>query len=252
MQTFGEQLTAARKAKGLTQDALAKAAAVTRKTISSWERGCTIPDIDTIRRLSDILDADLIQPAEGQSAAPVIEATSEGQSAPAAASKHRIKKGWIAAGAVALACVALLSFLLFSRKPAPAGGDAMFNAEAYRQETPNEAGKAYLTFENKTWEETGENSDYQRYDFTMYEQNGVGFSVPRLEMQFEGKSGAIRLGKYGASDLQASGLDPDIIPYGSLTIDGGFPKGEFMRVGITVYGNDANGEPLTFHTLIEF
>ena len=39
MQTFSEQLIAARTAKGMTQEALAQAVSVTRSTISSWERG---------------------------------------------------------------------------------------------------------------------------------------------------------------------------------------------------------------------
>ncbi|MBQ8087328.1 MAG: helix-turn-helix transcriptional regulator [Clostridia bacterium] len=73
MQTFGEQLTVARKAKGMTQEALAQAADISRSTISSWERGRTIPDYDSVRRLSEILDYDFSQTAEGQSAAPAVE-----------------------------------------------------------------------------------------------------------------------------------------------------------------------------------
>lgn len=52
MQTFGEQLAAARRAKGMTQEALSQAADVARNTISSWERGRTVPDIDMVRKLS--------------------------------------------------------------------------------------------------------------------------------------------------------------------------------------------------------
>lgn len=253
MQTFGEQLTAARKAKGMTQEALSQAAAVTRQTVSSWERGRTIPDIDTIRRLSDILGADLIPAAEGQSAAPAVEAMpgGEGQTAPAAG-RRQIKKRWIVAGAAVLVCVALAFFLLFPRKPAPAGGGDVFNADYYQQETANEAGKAYLTFNNKIWEEKGDNDVYQRYDFTMYEQNGIAFSVSRIEMQLLGKSGVVRSITYGVRDLKAADINPEIIAYGSLTISGGFPKGEFSRAGIAVYGNDANDAPNAFYNLIEF
>lgn len=254
MQTFGEQLTTARKSKGMTQEALAQAAAVTRQTVSSWERGRTIPDIDMIRRLSEILGTDLIPAAEGQSAAPAAEAVPEveGQTAPAAAGKRQIRKWWIAAGAAVLVCVAVSCFLLFSRKGAPTVGGDGFNAQYYQQETANEAGKAYLTFENRVWEETGDSDVYQRYDFTMYEKNGIPFSVSRIEMQLLGKSGKIPSITYGVNDLKAADIDPDIQAFGSLTISGGFPKGEFLRAGVAVYGNDANGAPNTFYDLIEF
>lgn len=251
MQTFGEQLIAARKAKGMTQDALANAAAVTRQTISSWERGRTVPDIDTIRRLSDILGTDLVRAAEGPGPAPAMEPLAEGRTPPMA-NDRRIKRWWIIAGAAVLVCVILSAVLWAPHRGAPAGGGDAFNAEVYRQETPNEAGKAYLTFDSKLWDEAGDNVEYQRYVITMYEQNGVGFSVSRAELQFEGKTGTVRSAVLNANDLRVSGVDPDILPYGSLPIDGGFPKGEFKRAGIAVYGNDANGTPLTFYSLVEF
>ena len=118
MQTFGEQLTAARKAKGMTQEALASAAAVTRQTISSWERGRTLPDIDSVRRLSDILGVDFTQLDEGQTAAHAVEAMPEvgGQTAPAAAGKRQIQKWWIAAGVAVLACIVVACYLLFPHK----------------------------------------------------------------------------------------------------------------------------------------
>lgn len=254
MQTFGEQLTAARKAKGMTQEALASAAAVTRQTISSWERGRTIPDIDTVRRLSEILGVDLIQTDAEQSAAPAAEAAPEtGEpTAPAAAGKRPIRKWWMIAGAAALVCVVLVCFLVFSRKGAPASGGDSFNAEYYQQETPNEAGKAYIAFDNRIWDETGDNSVYRCYEFKMFEKNGVGFTITQVEVEQEGKSGAVRSATLNASDMKASGINGDIAPYGSTTISGGFPKGEFLRCGIAVYGNDANGAPLTFYSLIEF
>lgn len=116
----------------------------------------------------------------------------------------------------------------------------------------NEAGKAYLAFENKVWKEMGENNTFQRYSFTVKECNGIAFSVTQVEIVLEGKSGTPRSMKLGESDLRAASVDPDIVPYGDMTIDGGFPEGEFLRGGIVVYGNDANGEAMTFTSLIEF
>ena len=263
MQTFGEQLIAARKAKGMTQDALSKAVDVARNTISSWEHGRTIPDYDSVRRLSEILDYDFSQAAEEESAAPAVEDAAlpeeQAQDAPASPNvnflrggvQRRAKTPWIVAGVVALVCIVLLILLLFPRKPAPAGGGDVFNAAAYQQETPNETGKAYITFNSRTWTEGNGDTEYQMYDFTLTEQNGIGFSISRIDVEMEGKTGAIRQMSMSAADLEAV-IDPDLPAYGSVTIDGGFPKGEFIRAGSAAYGNDANGAPLTFYDLIEF
>ena len=248
MQNFGEQLTAARRAKGMTQEALAQAAAVTRQTISSWERGRTLPDVDSVRRLSSILGVEFMQLDEGQNAVPAVEAMPEvaGETAPAAAGKLQIKKWWIAAGAAVLACVVIACLLLLPRKSASKIDTAFFT-----QETPNEAGKAFLTFSHRTWIENSGGSDYQMYDFTLTEKNGVAFSISRIETQGDAHSGTIKETKMSAEDL-ATTINPDIAAYGDVTIMGGFPKGAFDRIGIAVYGNDANGEPIAFYHLIEF
>ncbi|MBQ8973542.1 MAG: helix-turn-helix domain-containing protein [Clostridia bacterium] len=263
MQTFGEQLIVARKAKGMTQEALAQAADISRSTISSWERGRTIPDYASVRRLSEILDYDFSQTAEGQSAAPAVEDAVppevEPQDAPTLPNVHfshggvrrRVQMQWIVAGTAALVCIVLFILLLFSRQSAPVSGGEGFNAEDYQQETPSEAGKAYITFENRTWTEGNGGTEYQMYDFTLTERNGIAFSIARIDVEMEGKTGAVRSMSMSAADLETV-IDPDLPAYGSVTIDGGFPKGEFTRIGIAAYGSDANGEPQTFYDLIEF
>lgn len=253
MQTFGEQLTAARKAKGMTQEALSQAAAVTRQTVSSWERGRTIPDIDTVRHLSGILGVDLLQADSGQDATPAMELAAGEQPAPleerempVAAGGRRIKKWWIVVGVAALACIMLVCLLLLPHRSAP-----KLDTAYYTRETPNEAGKAYLTFFHKTWIENNGGQDYQMYEFTLKEKNGVAFSITRIETQMEGKSGAIKEMTLSAEHL-ATFTNPEMPEYGDITITGGFPKGEFLRLGIAAYGNDANGEPMAFYHLIEF
>lgn len=56
MPTFAEELKAARKEGHITQEQLAKAMSVSRSAISHWENGDAIPDIETIKRLSQILN----------------------------------------------------------------------------------------------------------------------------------------------------------------------------------------------------
>ena len=52
VEQFGAQLSAARKAKGYTQEQLAEKLAVSRTNISRWESGKMMPDLDTVKRLS--------------------------------------------------------------------------------------------------------------------------------------------------------------------------------------------------------
>ena len=51
MEQFGEKLSAARRAKGYTQEDLAEKLAVSRTNISRWESGKMTPDLDTVNRL---------------------------------------------------------------------------------------------------------------------------------------------------------------------------------------------------------
>lgn len=55
MSTFAEELNAARKKCRITQEQLAQELNVSRTTISRWESGKSLPDIETIRKLSQIL-----------------------------------------------------------------------------------------------------------------------------------------------------------------------------------------------------
>lgn len=60
MTTLAEQLSAARKAAGMTQEELSTAVHVARNTISSWEHGRTQPDLETLRLLGQILHSDFL------------------------------------------------------------------------------------------------------------------------------------------------------------------------------------------------
>ena len=57
----GEQIAAARRAKGLTQKQLADALGVTDKAVSKWERGLNYPDIVLFQPISEIFGLPLLQ-----------------------------------------------------------------------------------------------------------------------------------------------------------------------------------------------
>ena len=264
MQTFGKRLAAARNAQGLTQEDLARTLDVARNTISSWERDRTMPDVEMLRRISEVLNCDLMvpdtpsqeeEPAVALDAAePVSEPEAapqpEGASAPAPASRRK-KLAWIIA-AVAVLCACAVAGWLHFRAPASDGDP--FSIEYYQQETPNVPGQAWFIFDNQSWIASGENMSFQHYLIKMEEQNGVAFNVTRLEVKVQAANSnrVTRVFNMGVSDMQASLVETDIPPYGTFSIEGGFPKDEFKRVGIAIFGNDANGTPLAFYSLLEY
>lgn len=68
MANIGEKIMQARKAKGLTQDALAQLVNVSRQTVSHWENGRALPDVTTAAQLSKVLDVDFMADDEAQDA----------------------------------------------------------------------------------------------------------------------------------------------------------------------------------------
>ena len=57
MQNIAYNIRTLRKEQGLTQEELAAQLHVTRQAVSSWERGGSCPDFDTLKRLGEVLGA---------------------------------------------------------------------------------------------------------------------------------------------------------------------------------------------------
>ena len=53
---FSENLRNLRKAKGISQEAMAELLRVVRQTISKWEKGLSVPDADILIRVAEILE----------------------------------------------------------------------------------------------------------------------------------------------------------------------------------------------------
>ena len=53
---IGEQIKAARKAKGVSQEKLAVRLGVVRQTVSKWENGMSVPDADVLIKIAELLD----------------------------------------------------------------------------------------------------------------------------------------------------------------------------------------------------
>ncbi|AYG01444.1 helix-turn-helix domain-containing protein [Lactococcus allomyrinae] len=58
-QELGDTIREARKAKGLSQKALAESLHFSKQTICGWEKGRAQPDFDTLKHLVSLLDIDI-------------------------------------------------------------------------------------------------------------------------------------------------------------------------------------------------
>ena len=103
MANLAEQLTAARKAAGMTQEELSAAVHVARNTISNWEHGRTEPDLDTLRQLSQVLHVDFLSgegtPLKNDVSPLPADTPADNQSAPSRSGKKHL---------IAICCAALV------------------------------------------------------------------------------------------------------------------------------------------------
>lgn len=263
MASIGQQITAARKAKGMTQEALSQALNISRAAVSQWERDRRMPDAETLLKLSAILNYSFTgetatapenAPPEAEQAhnapggdAPKAEDVGSSRNAGAV---H--KKRWIilCSAAVFLLCAALVIVPALKRKKAPAVFSAddgtLYTIEQFQQETPREDGKAWLLGEKGVKIITNDGNDVWMYEFTFHEMNGVGLTIDRLEVCTFYNDKVLPMIVSGES-LPAYGMEADIPPRGEWKMTGGLPVSDNVKgAGITLYCTDEGGSISSF------
>ena len=63
---FAENLKKIRKDKGYTQETLAEKLNVVRQTVSKWEKGLSLPDVDMLPKIVNVLETDVNILLDGQ------------------------------------------------------------------------------------------------------------------------------------------------------------------------------------------
>ncbi len=63
---FAENLKKIRKDKGYTQETLAEKLNVVRQTVSKWEKGLSLPDVDMLSKIANVLETDVNILLDGQ------------------------------------------------------------------------------------------------------------------------------------------------------------------------------------------
>lgn len=254
METFGQQLTAARKKKQLTQGQLAEAMSVSRSTISHWENGHALPDIEAVKRLTTVLEHDFLALEKQEESSPADE-TPVLESTPTV--KWAGKRAYIIAAAVLLAAVAaLIAVLSGMRNTGPQETLEPYTLAWYQQTVENDAKHAYVTIvpeENPTYAQKSDmfpTNEGWFYHFWIHEVNGVDFTVENISITiFKGERGEIcAVGK----DVIIRSFDGDQIRRGiNYHWQGGFPLQDVTGVGLALSGRDSKGREMTFRGYVE-
>ena len=63
---FAENLKKIRKEKGYTQEILGEKLNVVRQTVSKWEKGLSLPDVDMLSKIANVLETDVNILLDGQ------------------------------------------------------------------------------------------------------------------------------------------------------------------------------------------
>lgn len=123
---FNEQLTALRRAKGISQETLAEQLGVSRQAVSKWETGTAKPELDNILALCRILEVspnellgDTTQPINELAPSVTVESL-KAANVTASADRKKLLKGTV----IWLACIILLIILGISLRNSIDRGEA--------------------------------------------------------------------------------------------------------------------------------
>lgn len=255
MHSFGQRLTEARKAKGMTQEQLAEKLNVSRQTVSHWENERMNPEADAMERLCTLLDIDPTAAEEKGEATP--------------AKHHTIKVNPIIAFISGILLTLLVVYgvvPLFSEPAIPASvttideltedqalQPANYPKEWYQQPAMNEEGKAYIKFEIgetpvKLYKTRDRNHEYEwRILFGFEETNGVSLTVNKLTHVYFNSDDSIASTSVLTGDECERYWENQTIEantYHNFNTDP--PASSANGYGFALEGVDANGNELAF------
>ena len=267
MKSFAECLTGARKARGLTQEQLADAVHVTRAAVSSWERGRTEPDLDTLKKLCDALQCDLYpkpDTTEPADAAPIAEAP---ETAPASSQQAKRVSPLrtlvpLAAAVIVILCAVLWIIPALTGRNNPASGytplaraadeNGTLTVEFFQQACPTAEGMPALEFTGESETAEADGTTIWFYTFAFRETNGVRFNIEKAVVyEFPPNHAPITF-PFSAQQLTEAGMSDRIEPRGQWSLNGGFPLQDMQGVAIVLYGTDDAGHEMEFHGYIPY
>lgn len=259
MKSFPEQLLAARKASGLTQEQLAEQLNVSRPMISHWETGRSLPDLETARHLSQILEYNFLQENEQEFTAQP-EASDTSQDSTTSPRRSRIAFFGFLVGVVVTIAVALLIFLPMrpqgtNQIPYHPFVEGDGTPEWFRAPNKRLEGQAYLTMtspEDPLKAIVSEDGEViWRYEIFLDELNGVDFTIEKYVIAMFYSKTMLLIDSFDAQTIQTWWGFNTITSGGSFSIWGNIPRRNMLGVGFMFIGVDENGNEKVFHHYLQ-
>lgn len=251
--TFKEQLQEARKAAGLSQEQLAKLMNMSRQGVSHWENDRALPDAETLKKLSQVLNYNFEEIESAGEETPVeapAEETPEVLEAVKPERKQHTTVLCIICLAVGLAVGFLMGYLAAPKfvnqtLAIPVNNRSSDAAQAaisiYTDESP-----VMLRYPSEDSELA-----YWFYNVNIEETAGVQFTVEKVDtvnIHDNGDEGQKH--SFTPQDLLLS--DGVIVAWGKVSFGGGLPSQSLKGIRVTVYGTDAKGNQIMMEQFLPF
>lgn len=240
-QTFAQQLTAARKAAGMTQEQLGEKMHMSRQGISHWETGRSLPDAETLKQLSQILNYDFI------TSEALVETAD--MPAPAAEKPQRPPQvAWIRRGLFAiLPLLTILTVVLLlvllpggNKAPAPADRAVVQIVPAQNPLVPS-------------WDPVLGPDPWWIFCFAIQESAGVDFTVEKMTYTYTYRNGETLVADYSGEFVAMSNpLGTNVVSVADpIQISSAEPLRDFATITVRVDGTDAKGNALSADCVFE-
>lgn len=255
--SFAEQLIAARKAAGLTQEQLGEKMHMSRQGISHWENGRALPDAETLKQLSQALGYDFVTEA---ALTQPDEQSSPVSNPPLTAEKPFWKKPeFILSVAVTVLALLLMFVLLRPATPAPMPvGGTQLTTDPVNTAVPHPVSAAraevrITPLKNPITPEIDPMlgaTPWWIYRVYVQETAGVDFSIEKLTVTYRYRDGAINVVEQGPEAIAAT-VGSSVLRGGmSFQWNGAEPLLDYESINIRLDGTDAKGNKLAFEETI--
>lgn len=251
--TFKEQLQEARKAAGLSQEQLAKLMNMSRQGVSHWENDRALPDAETLKKLSQVLNYNFEEIESAGEETPV-EAPAEETPQVLEAVKPERKQHTTVLCIICLAVGLAVGFLMGYLAAPKFVNQTLAIPVNNRSSDAAQAAISIYTDESPVMlRYPSEDSElaYWFYNVNIEETAGVQFTIEKVEtvnIHDNGDEGQKH--SFTPQDLFLS--DGVIVPWGKLAFGGGLPSQPIKGLRVTVHGTDAKGNQIIMEQFLPF
>ena len=250
MDTFAEKLRTVRKERNYTQEMLSNEMNVSRQTISHWENGRAVPDINTIKRLSQVLKYNFLaleEPEDGGQSAPEETEVPVQQEAAREQKAAPRKKKMLACliGAVLLCAVLTGGFVIGRKRQQPAAANESPALQANVVITPVENPLPLIAVddfpEGYGW----------LYEVVIEETAGVPFTASTLTQAIIDEDGMEYPNSFVVDHIIPAWGGDTLYKDAPRSWRGGIPLQPVKAIRVILCGTDANGNEVKAECTIE-